>query len=421
MRAMRLTKLWAILLALVPTLWIGAALAQQSPAQNSAVDSAANAGPAAALTSYLQIEAQPTLAGAQDRARAYAAAFPDVQGFRLTSGWYAILLGPMSTPEAANRLATLKQEGLIPPDSYLNTADRFGPRFWPIGDSSPAGGAGTAGVGGTTTGTTTGTAGATAGATSVSAAGSAANSAGGATPGGTVLAGQPATSAPAVVPPPEETRAEAMAAERAMSVDQRKELQQALQWYGFYKGGIDAAFGPGTRRSMTDYQNSKGYAPTGVLTTVERAELVGAYRADLAQLDFQNVNDADSGIEVTLPMGLVRFDSYAPPFVQYLEKGNSGLTIRLISEPGDATTLSALFQVLQTLDVMPRGGAAPDARQQFQPFGAERHDRELCQCQRRARRDQGLPGHLDPGDERQDRPDPVGDRQQFPLERGQGA
>ena len=43
----------------------------------------------------MQIEAQPTLAEAEERAQAYAGAFPDVAGFRLSSGWYRHRAGPL--------------------------------------------------------------------------------------------------------------------------------------------------------------------------------------------------------------------------------------------------------------------------------------------------------------------------------------
>ena len=36
---------------------------------------------------WLQIEAQPSLTAAQDRAGAYSALFPDVAGFQIKSGW----------------------------------------------------------------------------------------------------------------------------------------------------------------------------------------------------------------------------------------------------------------------------------------------------------------------------------------------
>ena len=42
---------------------------------------------AAAQSVFVQVEALPSLAAAQDRARAYAANLPDVNGFRLGYGW----------------------------------------------------------------------------------------------------------------------------------------------------------------------------------------------------------------------------------------------------------------------------------------------------------------------------------------------
>lgn len=44
---------------------------------------------------WIQIEAQPNLNAATERARAYAADLPDVNGFSLGGGWYGIALAPM--------------------------------------------------------------------------------------------------------------------------------------------------------------------------------------------------------------------------------------------------------------------------------------------------------------------------------------
>ena len=82
-------------------------------------------------TVWVQIEAQPTLADAKDRAKAWSALFPETGGFRLRSGWYAVLLGPYPEAEARMRLATLEQEGLIPGDSFIAFDRDFGHRFWP--------------------------------------------------------------------------------------------------------------------------------------------------------------------------------------------------------------------------------------------------------------------------------------------------
>ncbi|GAB1364352.1 hypothetical protein MASR1M32_35880 [Rhodobacter sp.] len=86
----------------------------------------------------MQIEAQPTLAEAQERAEAYSGVFPDTNGFRLRSGWYAIALGPYGVAEGAARLNALKSENLIPRDSFIAEAGSFSEQFWPAPGAVPA-------------------------------------------------------------------------------------------------------------------------------------------------------------------------------------------------------------------------------------------------------------------------------------------
>ncbi|MCX8507635.1 MAG: SPOR domain-containing protein, partial [Rhodobacteraceae bacterium] len=88
---------------------------------------------ARAQDAWVQVEAQPTLAEAEARARAYTDAFPNVQGYRLPSGWYAIVLGPFSDDEAQRQLDLLRSERMIPADSFVPEAPGFGQRFWPAG------------------------------------------------------------------------------------------------------------------------------------------------------------------------------------------------------------------------------------------------------------------------------------------------
>ena len=90
--------------------------------------------PAAAQDrAWVQIEAHPTLREAQERARAYAGAFPDVNGFQMRSGWYAITLGPFTPEGALNRLGDLRRDRLIPADSYISDGEQYSRQFWPVG------------------------------------------------------------------------------------------------------------------------------------------------------------------------------------------------------------------------------------------------------------------------------------------------
>lgn len=262
---------------------------------------------------WLQIEAQPDLETALDRARAYASLFPDVEGYRLDSGWYGIALGPQDRAAAEARLLDLRAQNLIPIDSFLADGSNHGQRFWPAGaQDAPA------------------------------------------------VSDQAAqTTAPEVVQPlaeAEESLARSRAAEAALGEAERMELQEALQWYGFYSGGIDGAFGRGTRASMAAWQEANGHEATGVLSTAQRQALVEGFLSDRAEFGFEPVIETESGIEITLPMGLIGFDHYEPPFVHYLPRDNSGLRVLLISEPGGASALAGLYDVIQTLEIVPPQG-----------------------------------------------------------------
>lgn len=299
---------------------------------------------------WIQIEAHPTLEDSTDRARAYASVFPETQGFRTRSGWYAVALGPLAVAEGAARLNALKRENLIPADSYVSDGADYTEQFWPVGAPQPE-------------------------ATADAPAGAAPDTATDTTADTTAdTAPAPATD-PAALPAaepvaePEETPQEARASEAALSDEERRQLQQSLEWFGFYEGKIDGAFGRGTRASMAAWQEAMGLEPTGILTTRERATLVANYQAELAEFGFATVTEAEAGIQVILPLALVEFDHYEPPFVHYRAKGDSGLTLVLISKPGDLPALHGLYDVLQTLEDMPPTGERGKTEQDFRIHG----------------------------------------------------
>jgi peptidoglycan hydrolase-like protein with peptidoglycan-binding domain len=281
-------------------------------------------------TLWVQIEAQPTLAEAEERARAYAALFPETAGFQLRSGWFGIVLGPYPADEAPLRLASLIREGLIPADSFIAYPRNFGTQFWPA-EGSPA-----------------------------------------------VVPESPAEVAvaePEVIEPepadiPDETRQEARDSEAVLTEDQRKELQVALQWFGFYQGGIDGAYGPGTRNSMAAWQEAQGMTdPTGILTTRQRRLLLDGWRDETAAFGFAEVVEDEAGITVSLPLGLVEFDHYEPPFVHFRSKTDTGPRVILISQPGDQAAFYGLYDILQTLESVPLNGARDRGERNFRIRG----------------------------------------------------
>ncbi|MFO7806437.1 MAG: SPOR domain-containing protein, partial [Paracoccaceae bacterium] len=84
-------------------------------------------------TAWVQVEAQPTLAGAQDRVRDYANRLENVAGFYLGGPWYGVVLGPYNRPDAEALLSDLRNQGRIPADSFVVDGSTFRQQFWPIG------------------------------------------------------------------------------------------------------------------------------------------------------------------------------------------------------------------------------------------------------------------------------------------------
>jgi len=274
------------------------------------------AGAAQEGTVWVQVEALPDLDSAKDRAQAYASIFPETAGFRLRSGWYGIALGPYPADEAAIRLDALKREGQIPADSFIAYSRDYGDQFWPAEGAEPA-----------------------------------------TVPAPEVTAEPEPAIEPEPAEAPDETRAEARDSEALLLPEDRKDLQTALQWFGFYASGIDGAFGPGTRNSMAAWQEAQGLEPTGILTTRQRRALLDGWKGELAAFSFTEVVEAESGISVTLPLALVEFDHYEPPFVHYRAKTEGAPRILLISQPGEQAALYGLYDVLQTLESVPLEGA----------------------------------------------------------------
>lgn len=59
---------------------------------------------------------------------------------------------------------------------------------------------------------------------------------------------------------------------------QNREVQTALNHFGYPVGAPDGAIGPKSRAAISNYQATLGYPPTGQLTDYERTLLIGAYQ-----------------------------------------------------------------------------------------------------------------------------------------------
>ena len=282
---------------------------------------------------WVQVEALPNLARAEERVRNYAGRLDNVVGYALGSGWYAVALGPYSPADAAALARDLRRRGAIPGDSFVADGSNFRQQFWPVGVGAPL--------------------------------------------EPQPLPDQPTTlvediaealdriatdtptepaAAPVVPAAPDETLREAQASESLLSREEKRLLQTALEWGGFYTSTIDGLFGRGTRNSMASWQLARGYEATGVLTTRQRAELLGEYNAVLDGLDMARIRDREAGIAIDIPTGAVAFAGYNPPFAQYDATGALPVQVLLISQPGNESRLGGLYEILQTLEVVPPDG-----------------------------------------------------------------
>ncbi|THH37398.1 peptidoglycan-binding protein [Aliishimia ponticola] len=291
---------------------------------------------------WVQIEAHPSLATAQERAQAFGTRLEDVNGFALGGGWYGIALGPYRRIDAEQVLRVYRSEGEIPRDSYIALSSDFRQQFYPAGADILNNG---------TLADLPETAAPTP-----------------ATP--ETATTDTATAEPEPTPQPaDETPAEARRAEQALDRDARRALQVALKSAGFYNSTVDGLFGRGTRNSMAAWQEANGFEVTGILTTLQRQELFRQYNAVLDGLGLQVVRDDAAGIEMKIPTEVVAFSRHDYPFSQYDATGDIPAQVLLISQAGDRNTLYGLYDIMQTLEIVPLEGDRERGRDSFTLVG----------------------------------------------------
>lgn len=283
-------------------------------------------------TGWIQIEAKQSLIQAEERAKIYAQELDDIAAHSLGSGWYAISMGPYPTPQAQAILDMLKSQGALPRDSFVSNGQNYRQTVWTAqsaaADDTPTDDRQDAAA---------------------------------------IDIPQPAKDPDDAPAPqlPDETRAQALASEQNLSRDEKRDLQMMLQWAGFYNSTLDGLFGRGTRTSMANWQQANDFDPTGVLTTVQRAELRRQYMAVIADLGLTQINDRQAGISLKLPMERLEFSQYAAPLAHYRSRAQAIEQVFLISMDGDREDLSALYEVLQTLEIVPLDPDASKSRDEF--------------------------------------------------------
>jgi len=348
---------------------------------------------------WIQVESKNNLRDTRARARFFAESFPDTHAFQTTSPWNAIAIGPMTADEARAQLARLKQEGRIPPDSFLSDGRSFRSQLWPLSATNTA----TLPTNATTPSTTPPDG------TVVIEEGPAATPKAEATPKPTPAAtataapapAQPKTQSqtPATRPAPEAKVTQDVPAtnttqtapplpaaatpktpigpipdpdlrasrllERGWTGAQRKQYQTYLVWTGDYASAIDGAYGPGTRKAIRRFQKREGYQETGFLTGNQLVLLQKRYDAIQTRLGVSKLTNLDAGIGMLYPSKLVTFARFEPPFVHYKATPGSKIRMMLISQKGGRDMLTGLYDIMSTFDDVPPDGYRKKRRDWF--------------------------------------------------------
>lgn len=277
---------------------------------------------------WIQVEARPDLKSAMNRIKVYRTKISNVVGFEIEGGWFGITLGPYKSHIADALLAEFKEKGLIPPDSFVARRVTYGSQFYTPRTSSPQ-----------------------------LIAEQSLNQAEIETTTQVVTEIAIATETATELELSDAEKLEiTKISENALTFDEKKYLQRALAWANHYQGAIDGLYGPETRQAILDWQIKNRYPHTGFMAPAERSLLLNKYTSVISKLNLVQISNLRAGITLLVPRGILGPAKYEAPFVRFEATDNSNTQIILISQAGDATRLKALFEVIQTLDIVPKGG-----------------------------------------------------------------
>ena len=293
---------------------------------------------------WIQLEAQPDRPSAMHSIKRYMRYFGNVVGFNIGAGWFGVALGPYEEDAVEAVWQEFHRLGLIPRTSFITTGTSYRSQIPlptvaqddPAQPTSPE---------------------------MLSVA---------MVPVGTIATSELSRA---------KQRDNALETEQAMNISEKKYLQRALAWVGFYESAIDGLYGRATRSAMSLWQISNGYDETGVLTTLQRDELISNYTRLLAGLDFIQTIETKAGISIQVPNAILGAPKYDEPFVRFEANDGSVIKVILISQTGDEARLKALYQVIQTLSIIPKNGARKLNKSNFtiEAFNSELHTTGFAQ------------------------------------------
>lgn len=252
---------------------------------------------------YIRVEAKRDLAGGQAALTEWRKVSPDASLWRLSSGWYAIALGPFDTG-AEDALAQLKSARKVPKDAFLTDPDALGQAVT-AEPPQPA-----------------------------------------AAPADAVdnQASVPAHPAPEPAPQPQpEPEPE------PVTMPPIAEVQAALRWAGHYSGAIDGKPGKGTQAAIDAEIKAQG--ADDAATAMDR--LVKRYADWRRNTGLSTVEDQASGLSIAMPVEMVAFERREGPLVIYAPKPGKKAAVILLSREGQSSDLADLAGLVTALGWVP--------------------------------------------------------------------
>jgi hypothetical protein len=152
---------------------------------------------------------------------------------------------------------------------------------------------------------------------------------------------------PAPTPPPAlDARMEAQRiAFLAMPEADRKAVQDALGWLGFYNGAVDGAFGKRTRDAVLAYQTSVGASADGTVSAAQADALKAAAQKARSAVGFQLIDERRSGARIGAPLKILDKIAIVGGDVT-LEKAGGSVTLAFPYRTGADADLAALYAKL---------------------------------------------------------------------------
>ncbi len=131
----------------------------------------------------------------------------------------------------------------------------------------------------------------------------------------------------------------------AMPEADRKAVQDALGWLGFYTGVVDGAWGKRTRDSILAYQANQSAPTDGVVAAPQLAAMKAAARKARAAVDFEIVDERRSGVRIGAPLKIVAKIAMVGGEAT-IEAPDGSVALTMHARAGDPPTLAALYAKL---------------------------------------------------------------------------